>query len=51
MAMSSIGQPVVINESNMRRFAEVASKPKPQVKTDRPLKVTFHPGGPKKGAK
>ena len=51
MAMSSIGQPVVINASNIKRFAEVASKPKPMVKAERQLKFVRHPGGPKKGAK
>lgn len=48
MAMSSIGQPVVITPSNMRRFAEVASKPKPMVSVDRSLKVTLRPGRPGK---
>lgn len=51
MAMSSIGQPVVIDASNMKRFAEVASKPKPMVKAERQLKFVRHPGGPKKDTK
>lgn len=48
MAMSSIGRPVVINASNMKRFAEVASKPKPVVRSGRPLKYDPKPRKPRK---
>ena len=48
MAMSSIGQPVVINASNIKRFAEVASKPKPMVKVENPLRYDPKPRKPRK---
>lgn len=49
MAMSSIGQPVVLNEESARRFAKILAKPyKPaKSKSGRKLKVSTRKFDPK----